>query len=223
VVGVEALLRWEHPSRGLLAASEFIALAEDTGLIDDIGDWVLGEACRQLSRWEDALGDRAPTMAVNLSPRELIGGDVPGRLATTLGETGSNPARLCIELTERGVMEDADQAAATLAGLKRLGVRLAIDDFGTGHAALGYLDRFPIDLLKIDRSFVENLGPEWRSKRLVAAAISLAATLGLETVAEGVEREEQATELVGLGCNLGQGFRFAPALPPAELEKLVSG
>ena len=222
VVGVEALVRWEHPERGLLDACEFIELAEESGLIDSIGEWTLRRACEQLRSWDKAFGDDAPRMAVNLSARELGEDHMAERLADALRESGANPAHLCIEITERGVVEEPERAAERLGRLKRLGVRLAIDDFGTGHASLGYLDRFPIDVLKIDRSFLERLGPEPGSRRLVAAILSLAGALELEAVAEGVERPDQVDALISVGCRLGQGFRFAPALSAGELEGRLS-
>ena len=221
IVGVEGLLRWEHPSRGLLEAGEFIALAEDTGLMNEIGEWVIAVGCGQLRKWEDALGEQAPTLSLNVSPGELCGLDIAAKVASALRESGASPGRLCIELTERGVLEDPAHAAQALESVRQLGVRIALDDFGTGQASIGYLARFRIDVLKIDRSLLADLGPEWHRRRLVAATISMATTLGVATVAEGVERAEQAKELLGLGCEIGQGFHFAPALPVSDLERLL--
>ena len=221
IVGVEGLLRWQHPARGLLEAGEFIALAEDTGLIKEIGEWVIAVGCRQLREWQDSFGERAPSLCLNVSPAELSGVDITGRIAGVLRETGASPAGLCIELTERGVLEDPDHAARALDNVRDLGVRIALDDFGTGQASIGYLDRFRIDVLKIDRSLLADLGPGWHRRRLVAATISMAMALGVKTVAEGVERAEQVRELLTLGCDVGQGFHFAPALPAADLERLL--
>jgi diguanylate cyclase (GGDEF)-like protein len=221
IVGVEGLLRWEHPSRGLLEAGEFIALAEDTGLIKEIGEWVITVGCHQLRAWQDDLGERAPSLSLNVSPAELSGVDIAGRIAAVLRETGASPAGLCIELTERGVLDDQDHAARALDYVRDLGVRIALDDFGTGQASIGYLDRFRIDVLKIDRSLLADLGPGWHRRRLVAATISMAMALGVSTVAEGVERSEQVRELLTLGCDVGQGFHFAPALPAGDLERLL--
>jgi EAL domain-containing protein (putative c-di-GMP-specific phosphodiesterase class I) len=220
IVGVEGLLRWDHPARGLLEAGEFIALAEDTGLIKEIGEWVIGVGCRQLRAWQDTLGERAPSLSLNVSPVELSGMDIAGRIADVLDETGASPAGLCIELTERGVLEDPDHTAQALDNVRDLGVRIALDDFGTGQASIGYLDRFRIDVLKIDRSLLAGLGPGWHRRRLVAATISMAMALGVSTVAEGVERTEQVRELLTLGCDIGQGFHFAPALRAGDLERL---
>jgi diguanylate cyclase (GGDEF)-like protein len=222
VMGVEALLRWDHPVRGLLPAGEFIALAEQTGLIGPIGTWVIEEACERLHSWEQEWSGSAPTVAVNISPRELAEPDLLHSVRAALASSGASPERLCLEITERGAMEDAESVVQTLSALKRLGVQLAIDDFGVGQSSLGYLSRFPVDVLKIDRSLMEGLGPDADSKRLVASVVGLAGSLGLASVAEGVEREDQRQELLDLDCDLGQGFHLARPMPPDELEPMLA-
>jgi EAL domain-containing protein (putative c-di-GMP-specific phosphodiesterase class I) len=223
ILGVEALLRWQHPRRGLLTAEDFIAVAEESGLIAPIGRWVLREACARLSLWGESHGDAAPTVAVNISPRELAEPDFVETVEQALVDSGATPWRLCIEITERGVIEDTEQSIEALTALKRLGVRLAIDDFGTGQSSLAYLNRFPVDVLKIDRFFLEHLGRGEDKPRVVAGVIGMAHTLDLTTVAEGVEREEQVPVLRELDCDMAQGFHFARALPAEEIGPLMAG
>jgi EAL domain-containing protein (putative c-di-GMP-specific phosphodiesterase class I) len=183
---------------------------------------VLREACARLNRWEIVYGDAAPTVAVNASPAELAEPGFVDAVDQALADSGATPGRLCLEITERGVMEDTEQSRETLAALKRLGVRIAIDDFGTGQSSLAYLDRFPLDVLKIDRFFLQQLGRGEHSPRVVAGVISMAHALELTTVAEGVEREEQVPVLRELECDLAQGFHFARALPAEEIEPLMA-
>ena len=211
VTGVEALLRWHHPRRGVVGPTEFIPVAEETGLIIPLGRWVLTEACRQAVAWD--LEARKPLrMSVNVSGRQIHQAGFADEVAQVLASTGFDPARLTLELTESVLMQDVEGTAATLGELKRLGVRLAIDDFGTGYSSLSYLRRFPIDELKIDRSFVAtvNIGPD--QSALVRSILKLGETLHLETVAEGIEEAGQLAELQGLGADLGQGFYFAKPL-----------
>ena len=210
LAGLEALARWQHPERGMVAAGEFIRVAEDTGMIHDLGRWVLGQACRDYARWRTrgALEDDV-RIAVNLSPRQLARGDIVDATAAALAETGINPPRLCLEVTEGAVVSHAARAGSVLKRLKMLGVCLAIDDFGVGYASLGYLERFPIDILKIDRSLVDGVATEARKKRVVATVMALAETLGLAVVAEGIELPEDAKELMALGCRYGQGYLYA--------------
>ncbi|MCW3007123.1 MAG: hypothetical protein JWP17_1749 [Solirubrobacterales bacterium] len=211
VVGFEALVRWQHPERGLLAPAEFVPLAEETGLIGSIGEWVLRRACIQAAAWSEA----GLTIAVNVSPRQLSQGDFVERVAAILDETGLHPPSLTLELTESAVIDSGPETLATLNGLKALGVMLAIDDFGTGWSSLGHLRRFPLDVVKLDRSFVSGLGTEPQDASIAGAIISLAHALGLSTVAEGIETGEQLAILAALGCDLGQGYLFAR---PAPLE-----
>jgi diguanylate cyclase (GGDEF)-like protein len=214
MTGLEALARWQHPERGTVAAADFIRVAEESGMIHDLGRWVLGRACHDFARWRNdgALGPDV-TMAVNLSPRQLQRADVVDATAAALAETGIDPARLCLEVTEGAVVANAARAGSVLRRLKALGVCIAIDDFGVGYASLGYLERFPIDILKIDRSLVHGLWGDSRKHRVVATVMALAETLDLTVIAEGIERPEDADELMGLGCRLGQGYLYAK---PAE-------
>ncbi len=225
VVGVEALLRWEHTERGLLLPGEFIAVAEETGLIVPIGSWVLEQACRQLVRWDAAVPTATPlSLAVNLSGRQLGHPGLVDGIGEVLGETGIDPARVELEITESVLMDDVEMSQDTLARLRGLGVRLAVDDFGTGYSSLSYLRRFPVDLLKVDRSFVDGLGSDPSDSAIAAAVISLAHTLGLHAVAEGVETAEQLAELRALGCDRAQGFLLArPAPGDAVAELLAQG
>jgi diguanylate cyclase (GGDEF)-like protein/PAS domain S-box-containing protein len=210
IAGVEALIRWQHASRGLVAPDDFIAVAEETGLIIPIGRWVLEEACRQARTWQ-ALGGPL-TINVNVSAREIEEPGFVQGVADTLAATGLPPGSLTLELTESVLMKDADLAVATLAALKAMGVRLAIDDFGTGFSSFSYLQRFPVDELKIDRSFVAGLLGSPEQAAVVVSIVRLGESLRLETIAEGIEQGAQRDELVALGAHLGQGFLFAEPL-----------
>jgi PAS domain S-box-containing protein len=217
VDSVEALLRWRHPTRGLVPPGQFVSVAEDTGLIVPIGDWVLREACRQLAAWRRDLGPAAPRgISVNLSRTQLALADFPGTLAAVLAEHGLDPASLQLEVTEGTVMRDAHGAARTLRAIKATGVRLAMDDFGTGHSSLACLHEFPFDVLKIDRSFVANLGRGRAFASLVQAITLLARNLGIKVVAEGVETADQVTLLQTLDCEFAQGYHFGRPMPAAE-------
>jgi diguanylate cyclase (GGDEF)-like protein/PAS domain S-box-containing protein len=218
VEGVEALVRWQHPTRGLLEPKEFIGLAEETGLIVPIGTYVLREACRQAERWRAAGPRGAPlTMNINLSARQFARPSLPRLVAEVLAETGADPACIWFEITESVLMEDAESTGAALAELKALGVSLAIDDFGTGYSSLTYLKRFPVDKVKVDRAFVDGLLGDPEDAAIVAAVVNLAHNLDLRAVAEGVETAEQAARLRDLGCDLGQGFFFGA---PGSAERL---
>lgn len=209
-IGLEALARWRHPERGMVAAAEFIRIAEDSGMIHELGRWVLNQACQDYARWraEGTVGEDVQ-LAVNLSPRQLARGDVVDAAAAAIADAGIEPGRLCLEVTEGAVVSHAARAGSVLRRLKSLGVCIAIDDFGVGYASLGYLERFPIDMLKIDRSLVDGVAKEPRKKRVVATVMALADTLGLQVLAEGIEQDEDARELMKLGCRLGQGFLYA--------------
>jgi diguanylate cyclase (GGDEF)-like protein len=213
----EALLRWNHPERGVVPPMEFLPVAEESGLIVPIGRWVLEAACRQGRQWQDELGDRSPGVAVNLSPRQLSRSDVVADVATILRTTGLRPDKLCLEVTESILVEDADAARVTLVALKTLGVSIAMDDFGTGYSSLSHLRNLPVDIVKIDRSFVAGLGQNTGDAALVGAVLAMAQALGVITVAEGVETAEQAAFLRERGCDVGQGYLFAPALAPEQL------
>ena len=217
VEGVEALVRWQHPSRGLVPPGDFLQIAEETGLVSEIGRIVLGEATTQARRWADnGLGDLM--ISVNLAARQLGSSRVVSEVAAAIGLAGINPARLCLEVTEHALLKDIDAATAVLRDLSDLGVELSVDDFGTGYSSLVYLRRLPVDQLKIDRAFVSGLPTSERDAAIVAGVISLAHSLGLTVVAEGVEDAELAARLLELGCESAQGFLWSPALPPEELE-----
>jgi diguanylate cyclase (GGDEF)-like protein/PAS domain S-box-containing protein len=218
IIGFEALIRWEHPVRGLILPAEFMPLAEETGLAVPIGEWVLREACAEVRRWQL---ESPLTLSVNLSARQLSQPDLVATVRRALAETETDPATLCLEITEGAVMESGTATTAQLRALKSLGVRLAIDDFGTGYSSLVHLRQFPVDVLKIDRAFVDGLGHETRDASIAAAVISLAHALGLSTVAEGVETHEQLVVLTQLGCDAGQGHLFAAPQPPAAARALV--
>ena len=221
VAGLEALARWRHPARGLLAPGVFIPLAEETGLILPLGRWVLVEACRQARRWGARRGGaRPPVVSVNLSPRQFLQPGLADDVAGILRATGADPRALQLELTEGVLLEHTGATTATLEQLKTLGVGLAIDDFGTGYASLGYLRQFPLDTLKIDRSFVAALEGD-DGAALVEAMVTLAHRLGLRTVAEGVETAAQADRLRALGCDLGQGWLFAKPSPARAAGRLL--
>jgi diguanylate cyclase (GGDEF)-like protein/PAS domain S-box-containing protein len=215
---VEALVRWQHPQRGMISPAEFIPLAEDTGLIQPIGDWVLREACRQQRRWRD-IGLGAWPMAVNLSARQFGSRDLAESIRAIVAEAGIEPRALEIELTESALMHDTGQTLDTLRSLAALGIRMSIDDFGTGYSSLAYLKRFPVHLLKIDRSFVRDIATDADDATIVRAIAGLARSLGLRVVAEGVENQEQVRFLKDIGCDEGQGFLFAPPMPAPAFER----
>lgn len=220
VVGVEALVRWQHPQWGLLQPGQFIPLAEETGQVERIGRWVLAKACRQARVWQDRLAD-PPVVAVNLSTQQFRRPDLVEVVAFMLRETGLDPRLLKLEITESAVAADAETAVTTLRRLKALGVGLAIDDFGTGYSSLNYLRHFPVDALKIDRSFVAGLGQDDGDEAIVAAIIGLAHTLGLQVVAEGIETTAQVSLLRVMGCEQGQGYHFGRPQPAAATEALL--
>ena len=221
IVGVEALVRWQHQRLGMVPPSDFIAAAEESGLIIPLGAWVLEEACRQAARWQTERG--APLRVwVNLSGRQLSQPDLSEMVASTLGATGADPSCLGLEITESAVMEDAETADELLRSLHRLGISLAIDDFGTGYSSLAYLKRFTVDRLKVDRSFVSGIVTDPEDASIVAAVIQLAQVLGLDVVAEGVEDFEQAEALAGLGCTLAQGFLFARPQPADVISEMLA-
>jgi diguanylate cyclase (GGDEF)-like protein/PAS domain S-box-containing protein len=208
VSGVEALLRWRHPEKGLISPVEFIPIAEETGLIIPIGRWVLREGCRHARRLPASTGDKPLRMAINLSLKQIQHSDIVADVREALEESGLDPDRLTLEITESVLMDDTELAVQRLRELKELGVALALDDFGTGYSSLSYLSKFPVDILKMDRSFLRE-GSAPGSHSLADAVVGLGATLALEVVAEGIELPEQADSLRTLGCDLGQGFHFA--------------
>jgi diguanylate cyclase (GGDEF)-like protein/PAS domain S-box-containing protein len=220
LVGVEALLRWEHPTRGLVSPLDFITVAEESGLIVPIGRWVLTEACRQVARWQRETGTPL-RLSVNISARQLQAPRLAEHVAKTLRSTGLRPSDLVLEITESMLVDDADRTIAKLHLLREIGVRLAIDDFGTGYSSLNYLRRLPVDILKIDRSFVMGIGSEAELTSLTTAIVGIGRDLGLETVAEGIEEVEQLDALRAMGCSFGQGYLYARPLPPADLTDIV--
>jgi len=217
-VGVEALLRWEHPEQGLVAPNRFIPVAEESGLIIPIGAWVLYEACRQLCMWQaNRWGGPRGAVEVNLSARQIDHPEIITTVERILEETGLAPANLTLEITESALMNDAASALRVLRALKDLGVMLAIDDFGTGYSSLSHLQRFPLDILKIDKSFVDELGAGRGGAEIVAAVVKLAHALDLQVIAEGVETERQLDALQHLGCDFAQGYLFSRPVPAHEL------
>jgi len=212
IAGVECLLRWQHPERGLLSPEEFLTLAEETWEIVPIGHWVLQEACRQARRWIDLAHAPRMTVAVNLSARQLARPELPARIAAALRASGLDPSALRLDVSERALMEDLDAGLVALNGLKRSGILVSVDDFGTGHAALGDLKRLPVDALKLDPSYVAGLGSDPRDGAIAGAVIGLAHALGLQAMAEGVETQEQLDALEALGCDLVQGYFFSRPL-----------
>lgn len=222
----EALIRWRHRERGLLLPAEFIGLAEETGWIVPIGRWAIREACRALSTLRDVLGelavDSALTMGANISSREIADPQFVSNIAQIVDECGIRPEQLRLEITESLLMEDPDLATVVLDRLKEIGVKLAIDDFGTGYSSLSYLHRFPIDTLKIDRSFICSMLTEPGSLEIVRTLSQLAHNLGMDTVAEGVERPEELRRLTTLDCDYGQGFLISKPLPERAMATLVA-
>jgi diguanylate cyclase (GGDEF)-like protein/PAS domain S-box-containing protein len=223
VSGFEALVRWQHPERGLVQPSGFIPFAEQSGLITEIGTHVLETACREASGWLAACPDTRPTMSVNLSPNQLLEPDLAQRVGDILDRTGLPPELLCLEITEGALMHDPLAAIDALRSLREIGLRLAVDDFGTGYSSLAYLQRFPIDILKVDQSFVSDLTGAPDSP-MVSAIVRLALTLGVTPLAEGIETPEQAELLVSFGCRLAQGYLFGhPADAATSLDLLAGG
>jgi diguanylate cyclase (GGDEF)-like protein len=221
---VEALVRWQHPRRGLIPPAEFIPLAEDTGTIVPIGRWVLVEACRQAVAWRAGFpAAKSLIMSVNLSPRQFQHSDVLAEVSAVLASTGLDPRALKLEVTESVAVGDAELGLASLVRLKEIGVQLAIDDFGTGYSSLGYLKRIPADTLKIDKGFIDGLGANPADSAIVAAVIAFARGVGMSTTAEGVEEPEQLALLRRLGADRVQGYIFSKPLPADQIEALFRG
>jgi EAL domain-containing protein (putative c-di-GMP-specific phosphodiesterase class I) len=223
IVGFEALVRWRHARRGLLPPAEFIPLAEETGLILPLGDWGLSEACRQLVAWRK--GGRAELhgvrMSVNLSARQFDRPDLVERVRHVLQETGLGPGALRLEVTESSLISDAVTAVKTMRALSELGVGLHMDDFGVGYSSLHYLQRFPFDTLKIDRSFVQGVAIDRDSHQIVRNILDLARSFGMDVVAEGIEDVAQLEELKTMGCPCGQGYFFAKPMSPSAIDTLM--
>jgi EAL domain-containing protein (putative c-di-GMP-specific phosphodiesterase class I) len=223
IVGAEALARWRHPSRGLVPPTEFIPLAEASGLIRPLGAWVLGEACRQAAEWQRANSqrDKPFSLSVNLSGKQLQHVQVVEDVAQALRESGLPPDSLVLEMTESVLLDDNETVLDILRQLKALGARLAIDDFGTGYSSLSYLHRFPVDILKIDRSFVERLSHASDNAELARTIVRLGQSLQLVTVAEGVEDSAQFLALRRMGCDVGQGYYFGRPMESEEIGRLL--
>jgi diguanylate cyclase (GGDEF)-like protein/PAS domain S-box-containing protein len=223
IVAAEALVRWEHPERGLLWPRDFLALAEETKLIMPIGSWVLEQACLQAQRWRTLHSNmRSLVIAVNLSARQLNQSDLVDLVGRVLADTGTAPSTLCLEITESAMMEDLDSCIKILLALKSLGVSVAIDDLGVGYSSLSFLKHLPVDTLKVDQSFVQGLGRDPADLAIVGAVINMAQALELTAIAEGVETAEQHELLDSLDCPLGQGFYFAPPQSDTSVSALFT-
>ena len=218
LLGAEALIRWRHPQHGLLAAGTFVPVAEETGMITEIGEFVLFEACREAAQWHGA----DTLIRVNFAAAQLQQVETVDIVREALDEAGLPAQRLCVEITESAMMEDVQLAESVLHRLKALGVHVAVDDFGTGFSSLAYLKRFPVDALKIDRAFVDGLEYRESDDAFVRSIISLADALGLDVVAEGVENQAQADVLLRLGCIRAQGYHYGRPMPAADLRALVA-
>nr|WP_240947814.1 EAL domain-containing protein [Planosporangium mesophilum] len=222
LVGVEALVRWNHPERGLVGPGAFIPLAEATGLIVPLGHWVLRQSCQQLARWRVAYPHACDVyVSVNLSARQFQAPGLVDDVAAAIADAGIPAGNVTLELTETLLMRDTAATANALAALKRIGIRLAVDDFGTGYSALGYLRSFPVDILKIDKSFVDGVATNHEDAALAQTIVQLGRTLNLQTLAEGIESVEQSSQLEALGCTYGQGYLFARPTAPEQVETLL--
>jgi predicted signal transduction protein with EAL and GGDEF domain len=221
VVGVEALARWDSPEHGVVPPDRFIPVAEDSGMIRELGEWVLRQACRDVAALQRALGHRV-VVAVNVSPRQFRSGDLLKSVTTTLAETGLDPHDLELEITEGILLDDPRAVIEILHALRDLGIAIVVDDFGTGFSSLAYLTRFPIDKIKIDRSFVRDLPIDNTDAAIVDTIIVMAHTLSMKVVAEGVETAEQEEYLAARDCDEVQGFRYSPGIPPDQLADVVS-
>jgi EAL domain-containing protein (putative c-di-GMP-specific phosphodiesterase class I) len=219
ITGVEALIRWRHPVRGIVPPDSFIPLAEETGLIVPIGHWVLRTACEQAAAWHRQ--GRSLGISINVSGRQLDDDGIVHDLADALAITGLDPGSLTLEITETTLMHDAESAAERLKQLKALGVQIAIDDFGTGYSSLAYLRQFPVDTLKIDRSFISAIAASPESKAIVHTLVQLGKTLGLKTLGEGIEDQSQLQHLQRENCDSGQGFLFARPLEPEAIDAML--
>ena len=220
IVGAEALVRWKDPSRGIINPGEFISLAEETGLIIPIGDWVLRTACDQARQWQ-LLGFDDFRIAVNLSPQQIQTRSLRDSIVSTLWTTGLPASSLELEITESGLMQNESLAVSTLSEIKQIGVGVSLDDFGTGYSSLSYLKRFPVDTVKIDRSFVTDMAIDRDDAAIVSAILSIAKKLDLEVVAEGVETAQQRDVLTVGGCDQLQGYYFSPPVPAEQFHQLL--
>jgi EAL domain-containing protein (putative c-di-GMP-specific phosphodiesterase class I) len=224
LIGFEALVRWNHPKRGLVYPMEFIPLAEENGLIRPIGEWILQEACRGLKRFQERNPAEHPlTMSINISGKQFSQKDLVDKLAGFLQETGVDPQCLALEITETMIMENVDAAVETMTQLRDMGIHLHIDDFGTGHSSLSYLHRFPVNALKIDRSFIKKLAADGSNKEIILSIISLAKSMNVDVIAEGVEMEHQLSKIKEMHCGYGQGFFFARPMSSEDIDEWLKG
>jgi EAL domain-containing protein (putative c-di-GMP-specific phosphodiesterase class I) len=223
ICGFEALVRWQHHERGFISPDAFIPIAEETGLIIPLGGWVLQEACRQMGVWQAQFPHLASLqISVNLSGKEFFQSDLVARIDTILRQTKLKPSGLKLEITESVIMDNAETAATMLEQLRALGTQVSIDDFGTGYCSLSYLHTFPLDVLKVDQSFVSRMGENGINAEIVRTIVALAHNLGLKVVAEGVETAEDVERLSALGCEYGQGYYFAKPLSAEAATQLLS-
>ena len=222
IIGVEALVRWQHPTRGRLGPDRFIALAESNGAIVEIGRWVLETACTQLRHWHDEAGAEDLQMSVNVSSRQLVDPDLPRYVRAAVDAAGIDPTRLTLEITEHLLLDDGELMQRRLQALKEIGVRLAVDDFGTGYSALSYLQAFPIDVLKIDRSFVSGIDRDPERARLVRSIVDMGHTLRLSVVSEGIEEVGEAALMREFRSQYGQGYLFSKPVDPIALDRLLA-
>lgn len=220
IIGAEALVRWQHPTRGTLNPQEFISVAEETGTIDQIGQWVIEETCRRFAEWQRLVPELS--MSLNISPRQLAAGELGGIVRDAIDASGVDPSRLALEITESFLMDDAELAVTTLTALRTTGVKISIDDFGTGYSSLSRLNRFPVDILKIDQSFVAGLPDDAYDTALIGAVLAIAGALDLSVVAEGVENGAQARTLLDLGCRCAQGYYFHHPLTAEDFEAALT-
>jgi EAL domain-containing protein (putative c-di-GMP-specific phosphodiesterase class I) len=221
LIGAEALLRWRRAGLGLMGPDDFIPIAEESGLIVEIGEWVLSVACEAVARW-NARRSRPLKVSVNLSPRQFMRTELVDTVSRILAETACKPAWLDLEITENLLLEDSERTVSMLAALDAMGVSMSIDDFGTGYSALSYLHRFPVSQLKIDRTFVEGIDGQPEKTELVKAMLSIAAALNLGSVAEGVETAQQAAYLKQRGCRAAQGYLFGRPMPVTDFEHFLN-
>jgi EAL domain-containing protein (putative c-di-GMP-specific phosphodiesterase class I) len=221
ITGTEALIRWNHPEMGMVPPERFIPLADETGLITGIGAWVLGEACAQVMRWQEH-GERGLSMAVNVSARQFADKSLLAIIDRVLEERSIDPQLIDIEITESALMEDVDAAVAMLKRLKRRGIRVSVDDFGTGYSSLNYLKRFPVDTLKVDKTFTRDAARNADDHAIVRAIIALSRSLHLRVVAEGIETVEQLEVMRREGCDYVQGNLYGRPMAPAEVSQLIA-
>jgi EAL domain-containing protein (putative c-di-GMP-specific phosphodiesterase class I) len=222
LIGFEALVRWIHPKRGMIYPLEFIPLAEENGMINAIGDWIIREACHELRVLQDRYPMQPPlTMSINISGKQFGQLDLADRVADVIGESGIDAHTLALEITESMIMDNVDTAVITMNRFRDMGIQIHLDDFGTGYSSLSYLHRFPINALKIDRSFINKLSVDGENKEVIMSIISLAKSLNFDVIAEGVEMDHQLLKIQELNCQYGQGFLFSEPMDRGEIDAWV--